>query len=116
FLVGSISIGNFMWANINERRKEIGILLMIGVPKSGIYAIVLLKAVFLGLLGGILGYVAGTIAGMTVGSYIANLSVSPVPALLLWSVLLAVIITTLGSLLPAYLAARIEPFTIMQEV
>ncbi len=31
--VGGISIGNFMWANVNERKKEIGILLMIGTPK-----------------------------------------------------------------------------------
>jgi len=30
--------------------------------------------------------------------------------------LLSMVIAILGSLLPAYLAAKIEPFTIMQEV
>ena len=30
FFVGGISMGNYIWANVNERRKEIGILSMIG--------------------------------------------------------------------------------------
>ena len=54
--VGGISIGNFMWANVNERRKEIGILLMIGTSKSIIYRLLLAKAAILGLLGGVFGY------------------------------------------------------------
>ena len=39
--VGSISIGNYMWANVNERRKELGILRMLGTYKSEIYKILL---------------------------------------------------------------------------
>lgn len=114
--VGGISIGNFMWANVNERKKEIGILLMIGTPKSSIYTMLLVKATILGLVGGILGYAIGTIAGMILGPQLAGIIVRPVPVFLVWSILLSIVIAILGSLLPAYLAAKIEPFTIMQEV
>ena len=44
-IVGAISIGNYIWANVNERRKEIGILRMIGAPKSSIYGMLFGKAV-----------------------------------------------------------------------
>jgi putative ABC transport system permease protein len=114
--VGGISIGNFMWANVNERRKEIGILLMIGAPKSSVYTMFLFKATILGLVGGVLGYALGTIAGVMLGPQLAGIIVRPVPVLLVWSILLSMVIAILGSLLPAYLAAKIEPFTIMQEV
>jgi len=114
--VGGISIGNFMWANVNERRKELGILLMIGAPKSSIYIMLLVKATILGLVGGILGYAIGTLTGVILGPQLAGIIVRPVPILLVWSALLSVVIAILGSLLPAYLAAKIEPFTIMQEV
>ncbi|MBW2552948.1 MAG: ABC transporter permease [Deltaproteobacteria bacterium] len=114
--VGGISIGNFMWANVNERKKEIGILLMIGTPKSSIYTMLLVKATILGLVGGVLGYAIGTIAGMILGPQLAGIIVRPVPVFLVWSILLSIVIAILGSLLPAYLAAKIEPFTIMQEM
>jgi putative ABC transport system permease protein len=102
--------------NVNERKKEIGILLMIGTPKSSIYTMLLVKATILGLVGGILGYAIGTIAGMILGPQLAGIIVRPVPVFLVWSILLSIVIAILGSLLPAYLAAKIEPFTIMQEV
>jgi putative ABC transport system permease protein len=114
--VGGISIGNFMWANVNERKKEIGILLMLGTPKSSIYTMLLVKATILGLVGGVLGYAIGTIAGVLLGPQLAGIMVRPVPVFLVWSILLSIVIAILGSLLPAYLAAKIEPFTVMQDV
>lgn len=113
--VGSISIGNYMWANVNERRKEIGILRMIGTLKSEIYKILLVKAAILGLIGGLLGYALGTIAAIYMGPVLAQIKVSPIPEFILWAVLISIGISILGSLLPAYFAAKIEPFSNMQE-
>ncbi len=114
--VGGISIGNYMWANVNERRKEIGILRMIGTPKSWIYKILLIKALILGIFGGIFGYIIGTLAGVILGPYLADIIVQPVPVFLLWSIIISVAISILGSLIPAYIATKIEPFSNMQEV
>jgi len=115
-IVGAISIGNYIWANVNERRKEIGILRMIGAPKSSIYGLLLGKALLLGVVGGVLGYLLGTVAGVILGPELAGLDVPPVPIYLVWAVLLSVAAAILGSILPAWRAARIEPFANMQEV
>jgi len=113
--VGGISIGNFMWANINERKKEIGMLRMIGFSKIVIYRMLLTKALLLGIIGGIIGYVLGTLAGVWLGPQLANLSVNPIPGLIGLSLLISVSVSIIGSLIPAYLAGKIEPFSNMQE-
>jgi putative ABC transport system permease protein len=114
--VGGISIGNYMWANVNERKREIGILRMIGYPKSSIYYILMLKAVIMGLIGGVIGYLAGVLIAWFLGPYIAGINIAPIPILLLWSVLISVFISLIGSILPAWFAARFEPYSNMQEV
>jgi putative ABC transport system permease protein len=113
--VGSISIGNYIWANVNERKKEIGILRMIGYHRRHIYYILVLKAVIMGIVGGIAGFIVGTLAAIWLGPQFAGIEVSPLYILLLLSIGLSVIISILGSLIPAYMAGKIEPFSNMQE-
>jgi putative ABC transport system permease protein len=115
FCVGSVSMGNFMWANVNERKKEIGILRMIGASKSTVYQLFLLKAVFLGISGGLTGYILGTLAGVILGPYLAGIFVQPVYMYLLWSLILSVIISLAGTIIPSYMAAKIDPHTNLQE-
>jgi len=115
FFVGGISMGNYIWANVNERHKEIGILRMIGASKGMIYKLFLLKALFLGLTGGILGYVIGTVAGVILGPYLAGITVQPLYLYLIWSLALSVLISLTGTLIPAYLASKIDPHTNLQE-
>lgn len=113
--VGSISIGNYIWANVNERRKEIGILRMIGYHKQHIYYILMLKAFIMGLVGGVVGYIVGTFAAMWLGPQFASIAVSPIYSLLLVSIVISISISILGSFIPAYMAGKIEPFSNMQE-
>ena len=115
-IVGAITIGNYMWANVEERRREIGILITIGTKRSAIYRLFLSKAVFLGVVGGLGGFIVGTGTAMILGPQLAGLQVSPMPLYLLLSVGVAVLIALLGSILPVYLAARFDPAVIMQEV
>ena len=113
--VGGISIGNFMWANVNERRREIGMLKMIGFRKSIIFELFLIKAFILGVIGGILGFIIGTIAAMWLGPQLAGLTVNTLPEMLLYSLAISIIISLLGALIPTYIASKIEPFSNMQE-
>lgn len=115
-IVGSFSIGNYMWANVEERRKEIGTLITIGWGRKHIYWLFLVKAIILGLVGGILGYVVGTVAAGILGPYLAGLEVSPVAGYFWWSVVVAVVIALAGSWYPTFRAARIDPAVIMQEI
>lgn len=113
--VGGISIGNYIWANVNERRKEIGILRMIGYHKKHVYNILITKALIMGLAGGIAGYIIGTIAAMWLGPQFAGIKVTPLYILLPASIAISIIISVTGSVIPAYLAGKIEPFSNMQE-
>ena len=113
--VGGISIGNYIWANVNERRKEIGILRMIGYQKSHIYKILVLKAIIMGITGGIAGYILGTFAAIWLGPQFMSISISPLFVLLPVSIAISIIISVTGSLIPAYMAGKIEPFSNMQE-
>lgn len=113
--VGGISIGNYIWGNVNERRKEIGILRMIGYHRRHIYYILVLKAIIMGIVGGIAGYILGTLAAIWLGPQFAGIAVSPIYTLLLVSMVISISISILGSIIPAYLAGKIEPFSNMQE-
>ncbi len=114
-LVGAITIGNYMWANVEERRREIGILITIGTKRSLIYRLFLTKAVVLGVVGGVGGFLVGTGSAMVLGPQLAGLHVSPMPIYLFFSVAVAVLIALVGSILPVSRAARFDPAVIMQE-
>ena len=113
--VGGISIGNYIWANVNERRKEIGILRMIGYHKRHIYNILIFKALIMGITGGVAGYILGTIGAVWLGPQFAGLAVNPIYILLPVSIGISIVISVTGSIIPAYMAGRIEPFSNMQE-
>lgn len=114
-LVGAISIANYMWANVEERRREIGTLLAIGATRSSIYKLFFAKAIVLGILGGIGGYLLGTLSAMVLGPELAGLAVKPLPIYLLWSLGIAVAIALLGSWFPTFRATRLDPASILQE-
>ncbi|HNW74607.1 MAG TPA: ABC transporter permease [Bacteroidales bacterium] len=115
FFVGGISIGNYIWANVNERKREIGILRMMGAERMTIYKMFLLKALLLGIAGGILGFLLGTLAGVILGPYLAGIVVKPLYIYLVWSILLSITIALAGSLIPTYLAAKFDPHSNLQE-
>jgi len=114
-IVGGISIGNFMWANVNERKKEIGILRMIGYHKRHIYYLLVLKALIMGIIGGIAGFIFGTLVAVWLGPKFIGIEVSPIYMYLLLSIALSMLISVVGSIIPAYMAGKIEPFSNMQE-
>jgi len=114
-LVGAISIANYMWANVEERRREIGTLLTLGATRGSIYHLFFAKSIVLGVLGGVGGYVVGTLAALILGPELAGLSVRPIPIYLAWSVLISLVIAVLGSWYPTYRATRLDPASILQE-
>lgn len=115
-LVGAISIGNYMWANVEERRREIGTLITVGLTRGHIYRLFLAKSLVLGFVGGALGYAVGTLAAVILGPQLAGLQISPVLVYLPLSIAIAVAISLLGSWYPVFRAARLDPALIMQEI
>lgn len=115
-IVGAISIANYMWANVEERRREIGTLLTLGATRGSVYRLFFAKSIVLGVLGGLGGYLLGTLSALILGPELAGIEVDPVPVYLIWSVLIAVAIALAGSWYPTYRATRLDPAAILQEV
>ncbi len=76
----------------------------------------LLKALLLGLAGGVGGYILGTILALLLGPKLAGIVVLPMPTLILWAIGISVLIALVASYFPARRAARLDPFTTLQEV
>jgi putative ABC transport system permease protein len=115
-IVGAISIGNFMWANVEERKREIGTMIAIGATRGIIYRLFMTKALVLGAGGGFLGYMIGTAGAMILGPHLAGLSVAPMAVYLFYAILISVLISLAGSFVPTFRASRLDPNLIMQEV
>ena len=115
-VVGGAGIANYMYANVFERRREIGTLMALGAESFMVLQIFLLKALLLGLAGGVGGYAIGTLLAVTLGPKLAGVPVLPMPLLALWAVLISAGITLAASYFPARRAARLDPCATFQEV
>ena len=114
--VGGAGIANYMYANVFERRREIGTLMALGANSSLILCIFLCKALVLGLAGGVGGYILGTVLALTLGPQLAGVAVLPMPTLALWALLISVGLALVASYFPARRAARLDPCATFQEI
>jgi len=114
--VGGASIANYMYANVYERRREIGTLMALGADSRLVLKVFLLKALLLGGAGGVGGYVLGTIAAVVLGPQLAGVPVLPMPLLGLAAIGISVGLTLVASYFPARRAARLDPCATFQEV
>lgn len=115
-VVGGAGIANYMYANVFERRREIGTLMALGAESGLVLRIFLLKATLLGLAGGVGGFVVGTTLAVTLGPKLAGVPVLPMPILILWAVGISAGIALTASFFPARRAARLDPCTTFQEI
>ena len=115
-VVGGAGIANYMYANVFERRREIGTLMALGAESGLVLRIFLLKALLVGFSGGIGGFLIGTILAVTLGPKLAGVPVLPMPMLALWAVGISTGITLVASYFPARRAARLDPVATFQEV
>ena len=115
-VVGGAGIANYMYANVFERRREIGTLMALGAESGVILRLFLMKALVLGLAGGIGGYAIGTAMAVGLGPRLAGVPVFPMPVLALWAVGISIVITLVASYFPARRAAKLDPVATFQEV
>ena len=116
-----------MLYTVKERTKEIGTLKAIGFSNSAVMSQFMLEGVLLSMIAGVVGIVIGSIAAPTISSLllpntglsgtirISGLSVATLnPELILALFGAAVLLGTLGSLYPAWRAAKIRPAEAMK--
>jgi len=109
--IGSFVVLLTMLSSVNERTREIGILRAIGFRSSHISTIILIEATIISSMAGIIGFVLGMIMAEIVGPLIAQMDIN-----ILWSLdyavqafVIAIIIGTVASIIPAIKAANMDP-------
>ncbi|HXX29400.1 MAG TPA: FtsX-like permease family protein [Myxococcaceae bacterium] len=125
----AVGIMNTLWIAIRERTREIGTLRAIGMQRARVLAMFLVEAFTLSASAALLGSALGLVACLVLNA--AHLQVPPAvqlflmrdelhlavrPGALLFSILLITGCTTTISLLPSFLAARLQPVTAMHQV
>ena len=114
-LVSSVMIGVITYISVLERRKEIGILRSIGASKRNISNVFNAETFIIGALAGILGVgitllliiPANAVIHYYAGQYDINAALPPVAAVVL--VLLSILLTLIGGIIPSRKAAHSDP-------
>jgi len=114
--VGAASMASALYANVSERRREIGTLMALGATPGLVLRLFLGKALVLGIVGGMGGYLAGSAVAWWLGPSLASVAVRPLPSLALSATAIAVVVSLLASLLPAWRAAQLDPCVCFREV
>ncbi|MBQ7173342.1 MAG: ABC transporter ATP-binding protein/permease [Clostridia bacterium] len=114
-VVSSIMIGVITYISVLERRKEIGILRAIGASKHNVASVFNAETFIIGALSGVLGITIAGLLLIPVNMLIHHLSGQPdlngfipVPAALLL-ILLSIVLTLIGGLIPSRSAAKSDP-------
>ena len=114
-LICVVAITNSMLIAVYERYKEIGTMKCIGALDRHILLLFLFEATVLGLIGGVLGFIFGGGAsivthGLQLGfDTVFQIQVYEVFYCFGFSILLAVVLTIISTLYPAYRAAKLSP-------
>ncbi len=110
-LIGSLLVFVTMMGSVNERTREIGIFRAIGFRRGHVMQIILLEALLLGIMGGIMGFVIGNgIAYGLIPIVIKDGTFAGINSTLgVVSILMAVALSLLASLYPAFKASNMDP-------
>jgi len=118
----SFAAMNTMYAAVARRAKEIGTLRVLGFSRGSIMTSFFLESVLLSGLGGLLGcLLVLPLNGITTAVGNANFSETAfnfrvTPEIMAIGIVFAVVLGTIGGLLPARMASRKEILTALREV
>ena len=114
-VVSSIMIGIITYISVLERTKEIGILRAIGASKKNISLVFNAETFIIGLCSGLIGVGISLLALIPANMIIHNIAdrtdvnavLPPIPAIIL--VVLSIILTLIGGLIPSRKASNMDP-------
>ena len=109
-----ICVATTMMAMVMERRKEIGLKKAIGAENRSIVSEFMGTGIVLGVLGGCLGCVMGYFFASAISFSVFGRSVSIVPAVIVITLVLSVVVTVIACILPVRRAVRIEPALVLR--
>ncbi len=116
-LIGGIGILTVMMMAVRERIREIAILKVLGASRSQIFLLFLFEAFILSLLGSVAGLLLGMVFILGVSHPLARQGMvlfEPTTLLIFLSFFLALVLSLLGGLYPAFYGAKIKPADVLR--
>ena len=110
FLLAGIGLHGLLAFTVSSRTREIGLRMALGARSSEIVGLVMRRGLVLALAGVVMGVALAVAAGRALQAVLAGVSPSD-PQIFGGAVALALVMTLLGSLVPAVRAMRVDPIT-----
>ena len=107
--VGLFGVVNTMMTSVHERTRDIGIMRAVGASRNQIIKAFIYEAIIVGIVGGIFGYVAGSLLAYAIGPIIfEGIAITYIPQYFPLSIALAILITIIAVVYPAFHATKIK--------
>ena len=113
-LAAALAVGASAAASVIERRTEIGLMKALGAGSGLVGVLLAAEQLLLAFIGGGIGYAVGIILARLLGERIFGFAPEPKLFVLLIILVLAALITLLGSALPLRRASRYDPAPILR--
>jgi putative ABC transport system permease protein len=107
-LVGMFGVANIMFVTVRERTSQIGLKKAIGAKKNTILAEFLLESAFLCIIGGVIGLAAVFILTQ-IFSAVLDFKVFIPADIIVLAVGICLFVGVLAGIIPAFIAARMDP-------
>ncbi len=107
-------VGFLAFTNVRERLPEIGVMRAIGLRSSQVFLLFISRAIILGFAGAVVGYGAGFFGGVRWTALPGTELFDPL--VLAAAIAVAPVLSALAAWLPATMAARQDPATILREI
>ena len=114
-VIGGASIASVMFANVSERKRELGTLMALGATPSMVSRMILLKASAVGVVGGVCGLTLGVFAAYVAGPQILGVATSVSINAVMTGMVVALIVAIVASYPPARKAAHLDPCLCFQD-
>lgn len=113
-LAAALAVGASAAASVIERRTEIGLMKALGANSALVGVLLAAEQLLLAIVGGGIGYAIGILLARVLGERIFGFAPEPRLFVLLVILVLAAIITLLGSAFPLRKASRYDPAPILR--
>jgi putative ABC transport system permease protein len=113
-LAAALAVGASSAASVIERRTEIGLMKALGAGSGTVGFLLAAEQLLLAVVGGAVGYALGIVLARLLGERIFGAAPTPSLLVLLVILVLAAVVTLLGSAIPLRRASRYEPAPILR--
>jgi ABC-type lipoprotein release transport system permease subunit len=113
-VLGAATLAHLLVVSVSRRRREVGLLKVLGFVNRQVASAVIWQATTLALIGIVIGVPLGVVAGRDVwGAFANNLGAVPVSVVPIWLVCVMVagvaVVANLIAIAPAMVATRAKP-------